>query len=156
MGVPNPDQLFQHVVESHDVVELETRVSQMHGVEYVAAAKLAAVRLKGAEWVFGKQPHNNPAPDSPLVAFFRQPANAVASILIGAFLGAILFPPRVLHLPDGLTIHTGFSFLFSSANSRNMGAVNVALLALELATILVVGLLGLFLARRFSAVHAAQ
>ena len=58
--------------------------------------------------------------------------------IVGCFaITAIMFPPSIINLPNGMVVNGGFSFLFSTNNS--LALVNTGLLGLEL---LVVGILG--------------
>jgi hypothetical protein len=147
VSTPTQDQLVRHVLESASVADLETRVAHMHGTEHIAQAKLVAVQLKGTHWVFGELRTPKRSPFPALQATLTIPSNAVLAVTGLALLAALFFPPRVLLLPDGLSIHTGFAFLLGAAESRRLGAVNVSLLAIELATLAAVGAIAFLLAR---------
>ena len=58
---------------------------------------------------------------------------------------AIMFPPFVIHAPNGMILNGGFSFLFSSGNA--LALVNTGLLGLELLVIGIVGAVAWLIAR---------
>jgi hypothetical protein len=138
MAQPSSDQLLRLVQAAVDVHDLDTRVSHQFGIEHVAAARLVAVRVNGAKWVFESSPTSESLGPRRFQVLLRPP-NAVLAVASALATLAILWPPFVV-VAEGLTFHKGFFSIFAeSVPGDSRGAVNVALLAIELITIAGVG-----------------
>lgn len=138
MVTPTEQQLLTLVHQSSTVGELDERVSHQFGTGHVAVARLLAVRVNGARWVF----ETDPSAPSEVYKTFRvlgRPQNIV--LLLFSFLAvlALLWPPFVLAFQDGSSWHMGFFSIFDGPGTTRRGAVNVLLLAIELVFIASVG-----------------
>jgi len=126
-------QLLRLIQGSANVQELDERVAHQYGSDHIPEARLRAVELCGAKWVFGHEPQ----PQSTSYKVGRvlgRPQNIVlwVSVVLAAL--AILYPPYVATV-QGITYHMGFHSLFHEISARNIGGINTPLLCVELLSI---------------------
>lgn len=147
MAQASQSQLLELINQCSTVGELDTRVSHQFGAEHVAAARLLAVRVNGARWVF----ESHAEPPSEIYKVFRilgKPSNIV---LLGASLCAVialLWPPIILKLQDGSSWHMGFFSIFVEPSETKRGSINISLLLSELLVIYSVGAVLWLIARQ--------
>lgn len=130
-------QLIRLIQESANVQELDERVTHQYGSDHIPEARLRAVELCGAEWVFGLKLRSR-------ISFFRgwrvlwSPRSTVLLLFAALAAIAVLNPPYVATI-QGITYHMGFHSLFSEATASNVGGINTSLLGVELASIAGIG-----------------
>jgi hypothetical protein len=126
-------QLLRLIQESTNVEELDERVAHQYGSDHIPEARLRAVELCGAEWVFGHKPQPQSTPYK-VGRVLGKPQNVVlwVSALLAAL--AVLYPPYVATV-DGITYHMGFYSLFHEISAAKIGGVNTLLLCVELLAI---------------------
>jgi len=135
------------LAQARNVEELDELVTTRYGSDHVPAARLAAVLLHGAKWVFGTEPTSQ----SNLAKIWRallRPTNAVLLSGCAAAIFAFVWPPYTVTLQPGLSVHVGFFSIFSESASARHGAVNVSLLSLELLAVAALTAAGFFVAQR--------
>lgn len=155
MAQPTEHQLLTLVHQCSAVGELDERVSHQFGTDHIAAARLLAVRLNGARWVFGTDPN----PQTEVYKTFRvlgRPQNIVLLVFAVLAVFALLWPPFVLTLQDGSSWHMGFFSIFDGPGATRRGAVNGLLLAIELVFIASVGGVLYVLAQRVERRHVGS
>lgn len=145
------DALIQIVDSSTTRDELDHRVTQSYGTGLLGSAHEIALQRKGRHWFEAttsrKSPHSlieneiPPIRKQPLREVLRKQPSQIA--LLGSavlLILVVLFPPYVVHLPDGLSTNAGFSFLLAPPKLGHLTAtVNVSLLALELLVTIIAG-----------------
>ena len=129
--------------------ELDARVTQSYGRGLLSQAYEIAKTRKGIKWLEVKQVRQ-PLASGPEFSDVAWPVQSLDNILrkqpsLIVLLAAavlivlvVLFPPFVVHLPQGLTTNAGFSFILSPPTIGQLSAtVNVSLLAIEVLVVLV-------------------
>lgn len=122
---------------THD--EMTRRVISSYGESKLAHARQIAAETKGFEWLRqGKKDQSvgiDTAIDADGTSLLRvlRERPSLLSLLIGAsaLLLALLFPPFMVPLPQGMVNNAGFAFILSPPTQGNLTAVvNTQLLAL--------------------------
>jgi hypothetical protein len=79
----------------------------------------------------------------------KRPSTAVLAICVVLSVLLLLWPPFYITAPGGFTYHTGFHWILSpSEDGHSVGAVNTALLAIELVTLAAAGSVSFLVAQR--------
>ena len=149
MSEPTTDQLVNLVNISNNIGELDVRVGLQFGDQYIDRARLIAVQVNGARWVFAQ--HVDPG--SPTAAVLKRTLSRPSTVAMYMFcifgIGALLWPPYSLIVEGSIAIHTGFQSIFSGAlGQRNTGSINSVLLTIELLSISAVGTVSFIVASR--------
>jgi hypothetical protein len=155
MSNPTTEQLTRLVNISSDPHDLDARVAHQFGAEHRAAARLVAVQVNGARWVFGEGSFQTLASTAVAWRVLRRPTSLVLALTSIFVLLACLYPPFSLNVQGELVVHTGFFSLFGEPSTgMRRGAVNVPLLAVECLVLVCVGAAMYLLAQRFE--HAPK
>ena len=143
------DALRRLVSSSKSPEEFNQRVIQSFGQGMLGAARQIAAEMKGFDWLREGRVVQKPSLPSDLrenanahrasvyaLRIVQVPTNFVLLVGSLALLAVLLFPPFVVHLPEGVLSNVGFTFLFSPPQiGRLVAVVNVPLLAVEVAII---------------------
>lgn len=149
MSEPRTDQLANLVNISENVDDLDVRVAHQFGEEYIERARLIAVQLNGARWVFAR--HVDPGLSTAAVVnrALRRPSTATLCIFCLFGIVALLWPPHSLIIEGSAVVHTGFHSIFGAhQGERSPGSINSALLAIELVSLSAIGAASFFIASR--------
>ena len=144
---PNTEQLVRLVSIADDVDDLDTRVAHQFGQEYVDSARLVAVQMNGARWVFGTVTESLSG-FTKVWRVIQRPSGLVLSATCLLAIWALLYLPYIFTAQE-VSIHMGFFSIFPElAPNRNQGAINVQLLSIEMLVIAAVGAVCYLLALR--------
>lgn len=149
MSEPSTDQLANLVNISENIDDLDMRVAHQFGGEYIDRARLIAVQLNGARWVFAR--HVDPGLSTVAVVnrALRRPSTVALCLFCVFGIAALLWPPYFLIIEGSVVVHTGFHSIFGTPQGeRSPGAINSALLAIELLSLTAIGAISFFIASR--------